>query len=79
MKNQSNSALDCAKDYAIEQLSDELEFLKAEINAAKRNGDKKQYCSLMRLFLPALKEYVRMYGGQGDGTDELHDFIRRGV
>ena len=61
---------------ALEQLAEQIEYLKGEIRAAQQNGDKKLYCSLMRLYLPALKEYTRLSAAQenSERTDELLAF-----
>ena len=80
MKNAIESAVERAQEFAIEQLSDEIMFMKAELQRAKESGDTKHYCSVMRLYLPALKEYVRLYGDQGgSGADELLNFANGGV
>ena len=53
MKNAIESAVERAQEFAIEQLSDEIMFMKAELQRAKESGDTKHYCSVMRLYLPA--------------------------
>ena len=64
MKNEHISTAD-----ALEQLAGQVNYLYTQIEAAKNSGNTKLYCSLLRLYLPALKEYVRLSNAQ-DGEQE---------
>ena len=82
MCRQNVSILNCWKDLktmknkhittadALAQLAEQVDYLRKEIKAAQQDGDKKLYCSLMRLYLPALKEYTRLSAMQESGEQE---------
>lgn len=65
-----------ARDYAFTLLCEQLVYLEEEMAKARMNGDMKAYLSMMRLFLPAQKEYLRLRREQeGDAaTDALLAF-----
>ena len=64
-------------------MNEQIEFLKAQItlleqriNACSGDPDSKEYASLMRLYLAAVKEYGRLCAAeeQPDGGDPLLAF-----
>ena len=62
------------------ELFDNLKYLKSEMGKARRSGNTKAFSSLMRLYLPAQKEYLRMLKEQdySEYTDALTDFVNIG-
>ena len=65
-----------ARDNAFTLLCEQLVYLEEEMAKARMDGDMKAYLSMMRLFLPAQKEYLRLRREQeGDAaTDALLAF-----
>lgn len=58
-------------------LNAELLYLEKEIIRAKQDGDTKTYAALMRLYLNAQKEYMKLLAVMGAGQDKgdaLTDF-----
>lgn len=69
------------QEYAIKQLYEQLVFMKSGIQQAQANNDMKGYLSIMRVYTPALKEYVRLCRENdiAERTDALIDFVNGGV
>lgn len=69
------------QEYAIKQLYEQLVFMKSGIQQAQENGNMKEYLSIMRVYTPALKEYVRLCRESdiAERADALIDFVNGGV
>lgn len=55
-----NETYQTAREGAINLLCEQLAYLEQEMAAARMSEDTKAFASLMRVFLPAQKEYLRL-------------------
>lgn len=64
----------------LEFLKKQIALLEARINACSGGADSREYASLMRLYLAAVKEYDRLCAKeeQPEGTDPLLAFAAGG-
>lgn len=69
------------QEYAIEQLFEQLAFMKSGILTAQANNDMKGYLSIMRVYSPALKEYVKLCDKNDvkAQNDALMDYVNGGA
>jgi hypothetical protein len=74
---ESNYSLE--RKFALDTLAEQVAFLVHEMAAARLVGDMKDYAALMRLYLPAQKEYLRLCAeeGQEGNTDALTEFTSK--
>ena len=65
-------------EYAIAQLAEQLAYMDRELANARIEGDNKAFAALMRVYLPTMKEYIRLTREQAGEryTDELLEFAR---
>lgn len=64
------------RDQAIKDLREQIDFLKEGMKAARSANDGKAYAALLRLYLPAQRDLLRLCREQEnfEQTDELLDF-----
>ena len=75
-----NEAYEQELQEEINFLFNEIAFLQGEITNARNSGDTDEYARLMRIFLPAQKQYLKLCAEQEkraqltDSTDPLTEF-----